>query len=211
MRKLSDKQGFTLIELIVALFVTMIVVGVATTAFILQNRASSVQQGTSDTQLTGQVTMELLERDIRMAGYHVDKSTALATNGDAVIANVPGTDVLYANYSTATKVRYVYFIEQPNQGNPRRDGGLTRLERETNNVETIAGNVENMRVTIPAVAAGEVPTVTVSLLIRSPFSDPQFTSPATIENFAVDTVNFPNNRRRAYTTSIRPRNFGMGQ
>lgn len=215
--KNADTGGFTLVELLVGIFVTMLIVGVASTAFVLQNRASSVQQGTSEMQLDGQVIMELLERDIRMAGYHIDdKSSSLATPPDDGTGpkRKTGTSALRVDYVTGANVSNLYFIEDGIEGR------LARLDLATAGAvpETIASNIEDMRITITQDPVTGLPIVDVALLIRSTFNDPKFTSAA---SFAVmnslnqtvilnaNTAQYPNCKRRAYTTTVRPRNFGL--
>ncbi len=230
-RKLfDDARGFTLVELLVGLFVALLLTGAATTAFILQNRASSVQQGTSDMQLGAQVAIELLERDIRMAGFGIDRTTTTALNNayfsaggaynpDTNASRVPNTNGLFVYYSvtTATGVTlspYYYYIEVPNFDNSGREGGLTRLDTATDTVETIASNVEDLQVTInPDPTTGQQ-VVMVSLLVRSPFNDPSFFANhpgiTVADHPGIGaSVNPPADhfRRRIYTTSVIPRNF----
>jgi type II secretory pathway pseudopilin PulG len=217
----DDSRGFTLVELIVGLFVAMLLIGAATTAFILQNRASSVQQGTSDMQLSAQVAIEMLERDIRMAGFGIDRNTAVSvanayTSAGGVYAPVlaANTDGLFVNYNTGTAAPYFYYIEPP--GTAGREGGLTRLDTATDAVETIASNVEDLQVTINPDPATGLPVVTVSLLIRSPFNDPSFTQDhpgiTVAEHPGIGASVDPaadNFRRRVYVTTVRPRNIGL--
>lgn len=230
----GDTRGFTLIELLVGMFVAMLLIGAATTAFILQNRASSVQQGTSDMQLSAQVAVEMLERDIRMAGFGIDRTTTTALNNayfsaggtynpDTNGSREPNTDGLFVYYSvtTATGVTlspYYYYIEIPNFNNSGRDGGLTRLNTAdpVATPETIASNVEDMQVTINPDPTTGLPVVMVSLLIRSPFNDPSFTEDhpgiTVAEHPGIGVSVNPaadHFRRRVYTTTVRPRNFGL--
>lgn len=230
-RKLfDDVRGFTLVELLVGLFIALLLTGAATTAFILQNRASSVQQGTSDMQLSAQVAIELLERDIRMAGFGIDRTTTTALNNayfsaggvynpDTNGSRVPNTNGLFVYYSvtTATGVTlspYYYYIEIPNFDNSGREGGLTRLDTATDTVETIASNVEDLQVTITPDPTTSQPVVMVTLLIRSPFNDPSFFADhpgiTVADHPGIGaSVNPPADhfRRRIYTTSVVPRNF----
>lgn len=222
---LDDARGFTLIELLVGMFVAMLLIGAATTAFILQNRASSVQQGTSDLQLSAQVAIEMLERDIRMAGFGIDRTTTTALNNAYVTAGgvyapvmAANTDGLFLHYTvttpTAINAPYFYYIEPP--GTDGREGGLTRLDTATDTVETIASNVEDMQVTINPDPTTGLPVVMVSLLIRSPFNDPSFINSnpgitvAQHPGIGVSVVPAADHfRRRVYTTTVRPRNIGL--
>ncbi len=229
-KKYIDDRGFSLIELIVGLFVAMLILAVSSTAFILQNRTADVQQDTSEMQLEGQVAMEILERDLRMAGYGYGvnpKDPALTLAPGVVIpGQTAGTGAVFIDYvridpdpanpgnTIRTNVRYLYFIEDPGQGVPPagpRDGGLTRTRLDlANNVipaetQTIASNVQNMRVAnVPYVSTAN--PVTVTLLVRSPVEDPKFVSATAVEGFNVPADHF---RRRAYASSIIPRNFGL--
>ncbi len=69
-RKLrSNQRGFTLIELMVALALSFILVGAIYQAFISQQKAYTVQDQVAEAQQNARMAMNILLRDIRMAGH----------------------------------------------------------------------------------------------------------------------------------------------
>jgi Tfp pilus assembly protein PilW len=197
---IKNECGFTLLELVVAMLIAMLITMGAATTFIVQNKVASIQEGTSDMQLSGQVVLDLLERDIRMAGYGVDKTTCLNALGQAPAgdpARVEKTGAVFVNYSTTSASRYTYFIGS---------GGLTRRDEKTNVAETIASNVEDMQVQSVLDANG-VRTVTLSLLVKSSTKDPNYTQTPPSIGGITPVADFY--RRRVFNSTVRPRNIGM--
>jgi prepilin-type N-terminal cleavage/methylation domain-containing protein len=65
----SNQKGFTLIELMVALVLSFILVGAIYRTFTSQQKAYTVQDQIAETQQNARMAMNILVRDIRMAGY----------------------------------------------------------------------------------------------------------------------------------------------
>jgi hypothetical protein len=71
-------RGFSLVELLVAMAVTMVVIGGVLTLFDKSNRMTKTETGVSDAQQSARYGSYLLVRDVRMAGAGgVSSSTAL--------------------------------------------------------------------------------------------------------------------------------------
>ena len=66
----GSSKGLTLIELLVALMIGMIVLGALTTTFILQRKAYSTQEQVVEMTQTARAAMEMIGREVRMAGYY---------------------------------------------------------------------------------------------------------------------------------------------
>jgi len=76
-----NKIGVTLIELLVALIIFGIAIGAAYRVFMTQTRAYTVQDQVVEVQQNIRGAMEIIERDLRMAGFHTNTySTSLITN-----------------------------------------------------------------------------------------------------------------------------------
>ena len=69
-----DKHGFTLIEVLIAMVVSMIIMGGAYTFFNTQQKQTTIQTNVSDAQQTLSAAMEFMSRDVRMAGYDPQSS-----------------------------------------------------------------------------------------------------------------------------------------
>ncbi len=69
---MKSNSGFTLVEVLVAMVVTLVVLGGAYVAFNSQQKNTAIQTRVSDAQQTLRAAMDYLARDIRMAGYDPD-------------------------------------------------------------------------------------------------------------------------------------------
>jgi len=65
----SNQRGFTLIELMVALVLSFILIGAIYRGFTSQQKAYTVQDQVAEAQQNARMAMNILLRDIRMAGY----------------------------------------------------------------------------------------------------------------------------------------------
>jgi len=227
MRILSSdgSRGFTLVELLVTMIVAALVIMAASTTFIVQNKMASVQSATSDVQISGQMVMDLLERDIRMAGYGVNKATGLVAQDNALASDAVrsvGTDAVQIRYSTALSPgatrgsrAYNYYVSKDpaNPGLVRQDllpGGTT---------DSIATNVEDLQlagvyaddgsaVDLGAVDPARPVRVTLQVLLKSQSRDQDYaTAPPVIGNGMARAAD--GFRRRAYAVTVSPRNFGF--
>lgn len=89
--------GLTLVEIMVAVGILTIVVAGVMESFVVQNRAYTVVDQTTETQQNGRAVAGLLEQDLRMTGFMVPEG-AVTCGVDAVSAStglLPGSDVLY--------------------------------------------------------------------------------------------------------------------
>jgi prepilin-type N-terminal cleavage/methylation domain-containing protein len=66
---MKSNAGFTLVEMLIALVVTMIIMGGAYSVFMSQQKNTVVQTDVSDIQQTLRAAMDFMVRDIRMTGY----------------------------------------------------------------------------------------------------------------------------------------------
>jgi len=74
-----NQNGITLIELLVAFMICAIVVGGTYRVFVAQTRAYTVQDQVVEVQQNIRSAMEILLRDLRMAGYYDDGPTSKVT------------------------------------------------------------------------------------------------------------------------------------
>lgn len=96
---MHNKKGVTLIELLVVLVISGIVIGGVYRVFISQTKAYSVQDGVAEIQQDVRGAMEIMVRDIRMAGFQS------RSFGSAAIADTPIVPPLSNNSIT---VNYEY-------------------------------------------------------------------------------------------------------
>jgi type IV pilus assembly protein PilW len=78
--KTSD-QGFTIVELLVAMVISLLALGAIYSTFLAQHRSYQVQEEASDMQQNIRTAMFYMQREIRMAGSNPFKSLPLASFG----------------------------------------------------------------------------------------------------------------------------------
>lgn len=78
---MKSNAGFTLVEMLIALVVTMIIMGGAYSVFMSQQKNTVVQTDVSDIQQTLRAAMDFMVRDIRMAGYSGPDRRSVANFG----------------------------------------------------------------------------------------------------------------------------------
>ncbi len=102
---LFNSKGITIIELLVALVIFGLVVGGIYRVFVAQTKAYTVQDQVAEVQQSVRSAMEILLRDIRMAGYDDERSTisintTLPPNYDYIV---------YPPQETSITVHYEYY------------------------------------------------------------------------------------------------------
>lgn len=146
--KRLNSRGVTLLELLVALVICGMVAGGIYQVFIAQGKAYTVQDQVTEVQQSVRSAMEILLRDLRMAGYDSDNLLSTITI-TGPIANLSDSSIT-VNYEYYDKTLAQY---QKHAVGYWRDGGSSRLIRQltVNDVaapqETLLENVENLNFT----------------------------------------------------------------
>lgn len=89
---MNNKSGFTLIEVLIAMVVSLVIMGGAYMFFNSQQRQTTTQTNISDAQQTLRAAMDFISRDVRMAGYNPTESTTFF--GVSNIADVNGMSAI---------------------------------------------------------------------------------------------------------------------
>jgi prepilin-type N-terminal cleavage/methylation domain-containing protein len=110
-QSVPNEKGVTLIELLVVLVISGIVVGGIYKVFVVQTRAYTVQDQVAEVQQDVRGAMEIMVRDIRMAGF---QNNSFALNNPAGSALISSNRIVPLNDSAIT-VNYEYI---PSAGPP---------------------------------------------------------------------------------------------
>ncbi len=78
------EQGFTLIEVMVAMVIAMAIVAAAFTILVTSNKAARVNTQVADTQQNARLAMDLIATDIKLAGFNMT-----GTIGNCTVGNPP--------------------------------------------------------------------------------------------------------------------------
>jgi len=143
--KRLNRKGVTLIELLVALVICGMVAAGIYQVFIAQSKAYTVQEQVTEVQQSVRSAMEILLRDLRMAGYDNDNILSTITI-NSPIANL-SDNAITVNYEYYDKTLAQY---QKHTVAYWRDGGSSSLIRQLTvdnggrPQETLLDNVENL-------------------------------------------------------------------
>jgi len=96
-RSMLDKRGVTLIELLIVLVISGIVIGGVYRVFISQTKAYNVQDQVAEIQQDVRGAMEIMVRDIRMAGFQ-SRSFGSATIEDNPVVPPLSNNSITVNY-----------------------------------------------------------------------------------------------------------------
>jgi len=102
-----NKKGITLIELLVAMIISAAVIAGIYRVFVAQTRAYTVQEQVVEVQQGTRSAMEILLRDLRMAGFDSDDGGSKINIANPVVAEDHAITVSYEyDYTTQHTIRY---------------------------------------------------------------------------------------------------------
>ena len=87
----SSTEGFTLVELVTAMFVALLIMGATVSAMITGNRNHTVAVGVTDARQNARLALKILERDIRGSGARMFQG--ISPCGGPVYAPLTMTDL----------------------------------------------------------------------------------------------------------------------
>ncbi|MEW5923091.1 MAG: prepilin-type N-terminal cleavage/methylation domain-containing protein [Candidatus Zixiibacteriota bacterium] len=105
MKKLRNNKGYTIAELLIAMFITGVLAAAGFEFYISMHNQTLAQEEISDMQQASRASLQDITRTLRMAGYKIGSHDPYAINGDSLYIFFNGTQpvdsVLYylADYS----------------------------------------------------------------------------------------------------------------
>lgn len=174
---LRNQRGVTLVEVLIASFLTVIVGAAAMEFYVTQHKAWLIETEVSEIQQNARAALDAIASTMKMGGYQVGAHPAFEIGQDSII-------VYYRNDSTAHIDTVAYFVDA---SNPSRPWLMRQFNADA--AEPYAENVENMTMTLMSSRLIEL-----SLVARAGRPD------STI-------IGGDGYRRRTLTTQIRIRNL----
>ena len=112
-RSMLDKSGVTLIELLVVLVLCGIVIGGVYRVFISQTKAYTVQDGVAEIQQDVRGAMEIMVRDVRMAGFQSRTFGSAAIDDNPIVTPLSNNSITvnYEYIPTLTRQTVTYELE----------------------------------------------------------------------------------------------------
>ncbi|MEW5876311.1 MAG: hypothetical protein AB1752_14175 [Candidatus Zixiibacteriota bacterium] len=132
----ADERGMTMIELLIAAFLTVLLGAFTMEFYVSQHKAWLVEVEVSDIQQNARAALDEIATHMRICGYHVGAHPAYASGADTVIS-------YYQNDSTAHLDTVMFFVDAADSSRPML---MRRLN--AGSAEPFAEFVESMRLTV---------------------------------------------------------------
>ncbi len=238
LRKISIESGFTLVELMVSLVVSMLVMAGVYSTYLMQRKTATAQDQVVETQQNIRAGMMVMGQEVKMAGYYPwlkSKDTSCGPQEGPELSMTVGVH-------TATSTSFGFSMDLDSNGNCSGTGenvtynlytdvdGISKLGRKSPVAnEAVAENIERMEffylledgtATVAPAAAqlASIRSVTVSILARTNHADSKFINntvytPASGADWAINgkaagTPPGDGYRRRMLVSNIQCRNMG---
>lgn len=232
------ETGFTLVELLITMFISSFIAALIYTVFVSQSRTYTAQDAVVEMQQNLRSGLGILVQDLRMAGFDPSNSNAAGFDNDVAFSN--GDNDLQV-YSTSTTLAFTADLDGDGTIDQAaedidNDGYTVMTEMEQiayrlDNLELqrystvtpgtewqpVARNIEQLEFRYLDGSAnvttdlGKVRTVQVSLLAKASQPDPKFSNTmiyTTASGNAWGPFN-DNFRRRLLIKSVQCRNMGI--
>lgn len=208
----NKEKGFSLIELMIALALSGIIIGAIYNLYLKQSKSYVIQDQVAEMQQNGRVAIDMIVRDIRMAGFRGNPPNAGVTTPISPTNSSTAPDSITIQYDdgsgSVTTVTY--------------DISGTDLRRNT---QPLAENIEDLQLAyifadgdednLPDDGdsdttndSGDIRAVRINILARTSGEDPSFSGnrPQLEDHAAGGTDGY---RRRLFTTVAKVRNLGL--
>ena len=132
----NNEQGFTIVELVVGLAISLILMGIAVKIFLVQQRAYNVQGQLSEMQQNIRAATDMIVRETKMAGYNPTGASFNGITYDTsqlrILADLDGDG---AATGTTEDITYKYFntVDYPLQ--IKRKSGSGNFQPLSENIQ----------------------------------------------------------------------------
>jgi len=196
--------GFSLIELLVAMAIGLLILGAMYGVFTLHGKAFGIQEQVAEMQQTARVAMDIMTREIRMAGYDPTGSASagmVSVSSNSLTFSLDTTDDAGTGSpdgDTGDSNEYVTYSLYTTDGIQK----LGRKSTASATNQPVAEHVQSLAFEYwdaagaATTAPANVRRVKVTIVVRTSKPDPKYTS---------------NGGYRTYTLAsvITPRNLGL--
>ena len=148
-QSVTNKKGVSLIELLVALVICGIVVAASYRFFITQSKAYAVQDQVIEAQQNVRLAMEILLRDLRMAGYDDDSIKSTITITDPIVGPLRDDAITFSfEYYDKTTLQYQkHTVAYRRETNPSRLSRQLTINEVAGSPDVLLENVDDFKLT----------------------------------------------------------------
>jgi type IV pilus assembly protein PilW len=191
----NKESGFTLIELLIAMTIGLIILTALSSTFLMQRKIYDVQEQVAEMVQTTRAAMDMMNREIRMAGYDpsgLANATIVTVTSNSINFTLDITDDAETGPPDGD-------TDDPNENitySLYTEDGIQKLGRKskaTANNQPVAENIEDLQIS----QSGN--SINVSLTARTTKPDPDYTHPTYGDHY----------RRYTLTSVITPRNLDL--
>jgi type IV pilus assembly protein PilW len=222
--KVINMTGFTLVELMMTLAISGIVMGAIYSAYLSQQRTYLAQEQVAEMQQNIRAGLDIMEREIRMAGYdprhNAGATITVATGNNLVFTLLADTDGQDNDSDGTTDetdeletINYrLYDAYGDGDTDLGRQEGAAVIQAVAENIDAIEfyySMADGTQVTAPA-QLNDIRAVQISILARAGREDRDFTNSMTYTTASGGNWPYNDNfRRRLLITTVQCRNMGL--
>ena len=172
----NKEQGFTLVELVIGLAISLILMGVAVSIFNVQRKSYSLQEQVTEMQQNVRATMDMMVREIRMAGYDPTASgfVGIGTNTTTLLQILADLDGNGTSTDTNEDITYRYYnasdATYPRQIKRNTGGGFQPFSENIDGCDFLYYDGNGIATT----TASSIRQIRITVTGRTDKSDPNF-------------------------------------
>jgi type IV pilus assembly protein PilW len=201
----NNERGFTLVEMLIAMTIGLIIMAALSSTFLMQRKTYDVQEQIVEMVQTARAAMDMMTREIRMAGYDPTGTMQRSDPTGAKFVGIPyDADKLqiYADLNgdedTDDSHEYIkYTMDSDYPFEIRRDTGGGRQEFALN-IQSFTFEYFDSNGN-PTATTADIRQTEITIIARATEPDPDYTHPTYGDHY----------RRYTLTSVITPRNLDL--
>lgn len=182
---LNNQHGFSLAEVIIAVAVNLVILGLVSSLFIKQLRTYGAQDDIVRMQQSARLAMETMTRDIRMAGYNHRQAGPAFSPFTTATSNA----ITFKRYSGNGFIRTTYDLDSKKN-----------LRRTVNfSVKQVFGNISSLgfdyldTASAPATTSGSIRQVVITLITKTARPDKDYSINGGYRSYRLENTVTPRN------------------
>jgi len=162
---MKSNAGFTLIEVVIAMLISLVIMGGAYTVFSSYQKNTTIQTNVSDAQQTLRAAMDYVVRDVRMAGYNPDPDSTVTFGIDDIHFKTLDGDLVSSIQFSWDKNGDGKFEEEWNGEANIQPEEAERVEYSLVNNATITAGVNDLYLKYPGAADSDREVLAANITI----------------------------------------------